>query len=149
MVYDIYLFHKTMIHFFSNCKHICCQEYSGAYNAMQWWNYNQSQSHYREVPRWEIFMEQELRFGLDLGRMANFPAFIVSKSFDLWNHHIPKKCFWSMWHILMYKNIWNVKQTLQIFYRLRNIFNCVLPHWRHLTAGLLYNDFGCMSYVFS
>ena len=26
-------------------------------------------SHYREVPRWEIFMEQELRFGLDLGRI--------------------------------------------------------------------------------
>ena len=25
------------------------------------------QSCYREVPRWEIFMEQELRFGLDLG----------------------------------------------------------------------------------
>ena len=22
-----------------------------------------TQSHYREVPRWEIFMEQELRFG--------------------------------------------------------------------------------------
>ena len=41
------------------------------------------QSHYREVPRWEIFMEQELRFGLDLGRMADFPAFIASKSFDL------------------------------------------------------------------
>ena len=28
------------------------------------------QSHYREVPRWEIFMEQELRFGLDLDRLA-------------------------------------------------------------------------------
>ena len=28
------------------------------------------QSHYREVLRWEIFMEQELRFGLDLGRLA-------------------------------------------------------------------------------
>ena len=28
------------------------------------------QSHYREVPRWEIFMEQELRIGLDLGRLA-------------------------------------------------------------------------------
>ena len=28
------------------------------------------QSHYREVPQWEIFMEQELRFGLDLGRLA-------------------------------------------------------------------------------
>ena len=38
------------------------------------------QSHYREVPRREIFMEQELRFGLDLGQMANFPAFIASKS---------------------------------------------------------------------
>ena len=32
-------------------------------------------------PRWEIFMEQELRFGLDLGQMANFPAFIASKSY--------------------------------------------------------------------
>jgi hypothetical protein len=42
-----------------------------------------NQSHYREVPRWEIFMEQELRFGLDLGGMADFPAFIASKSFDL------------------------------------------------------------------
>ena len=28
------------------------------------------QSHYREVPRWEIFMEQELRFGLDFGQLA-------------------------------------------------------------------------------
>ena len=28
------------------------------------------QSNYREVPRWEIFMEQDLRFGLDLGRVA-------------------------------------------------------------------------------
>ena len=55
---------------------------------------HQNQSHYREVPRWEIFMEQELRFWLDLGRMADFPAFIASKSFDLWNHHIPQKCFW-------------------------------------------------------
>ena len=33
-------------------------------------------------------------------------------------------------------------KTLQFFYKLRNIFNCVLPHWRHLIAGLLYNDFG-------
>ena len=51
--------------------------------------YIQTQSHYREVARWEIFMEQELRFGLDLGPMANFPAFIPSKSFDLSNHHVP------------------------------------------------------------
>ena len=42
-----------------------------------------AQSHNREVLRWEIFMEQELTFGLDLDRMANFPAFIASKSFDL------------------------------------------------------------------
>jgi hypothetical protein len=27
------------------------------------------QSH-REVPQWDIFMEQELRFGLDLGQFA-------------------------------------------------------------------------------
>ena len=52
---------------------------------MKLWNFENwcNQSHYREVPRWEIFMEQELRFGLDLGRMADFPAFIASKSFDL------------------------------------------------------------------
>jgi hypothetical protein len=29
-----------------------------------------NQSHYREVPRWMIFMEHELRFGQDLGRLA-------------------------------------------------------------------------------
>jgi hypothetical protein len=28
-----------------------------------------------------------------LGRMANFPSFIASKSFDLLNHYIPQKCF--------------------------------------------------------
>ena len=31
-----------------------------------------TQSRYREVPRWEIFMEQEFRFGLDLGWFGNF-----------------------------------------------------------------------------
>ena len=31
-----------------------------------------TQSHYGEVLRWDIFMEQELRFGLDLGRLGNF-----------------------------------------------------------------------------
>ena len=28
-----------------------------------------NQSQYREVPQWEIFMEQEMRFGLDLGQL--------------------------------------------------------------------------------
>ena len=51
-----------------------------------------------------------------------------------------------MWYILMHQKHIKLKKkkkkkTLQTFYRLRNIFNCVLPHWRHLTAGLLYNDF--------
>ena len=36
------------------------------------WGTNLMQSHYKEVTRWEIFMEQELRFGLDLGRFGNF-----------------------------------------------------------------------------
>ena len=31
-----------------------------------------TQSHYREVTRWEISMEQELKFGLDLGWFCNF-----------------------------------------------------------------------------
>ena len=33
-------------------------------------SFRANQSHYREVPRWEIFMEQELKFGLDLGWLA-------------------------------------------------------------------------------
>ena len=41
------------------------------------------QSYYREVLRREIFMERELRFGLDFGQMADFPAFIASKYFAL------------------------------------------------------------------
>ena len=41
------------------------------------------QSHYREILGWEFFMEQELRFELDLGQMTNFPVFIPSKSFEL------------------------------------------------------------------
>ena len=32
--------------------------------------YRCMQSHYREVPWWQIFMEKELNFGLDLGRLA-------------------------------------------------------------------------------
>ena len=40
-----------------------------------WSHAAHGQSHYREVPRWEIFMEQELRFGSDLGQMADLPAF--------------------------------------------------------------------------
>ena len=49
----------------TNCFLVC--------NLLRWaareaWN----QSHYREVPRWEIFLAHELRlrFGLDLGRLA-------------------------------------------------------------------------------
>ena len=42
--------------------------------------YSCSQSHYKEVAHWEMFKEQELRFGLNLGRFGNFEAgfFIVS-----------------------------------------------------------------------
>ena len=36
------------------------------------------QSHYREVAQWEIFMEQEFRFGLDLGRFGTFEAVFSS-----------------------------------------------------------------------
>ena len=34
--------------------------------------------------------------------MADFPAFIASKSFDLWNYHIPQMKWHNLWHILMY-----------------------------------------------
>ena len=57
------------------------------------------QSHYREVARWEIFMEQELRFGLDLCRLATFEA-VFSCSL----------------------------KKLKKKFRLRNLFNCVLLH---------------------
>ena len=40
-----------------------------------------NQSQYREVPRWEIFMKQELTFGLDLGRLA------LLKKTNIWADH--------------------------------------------------------------
>ena len=39
---------------------------------------------------------------LSQDRMTNFPAFIASKSFDLWNHHIPQMKWYNLRHILMY-----------------------------------------------
>ena len=62
---------------FMDCSQIMSHEQSGKSR------HGFKQSYCREVPRCEIFMEYELRFGLDLGQMANFPAFIASKSFDL------------------------------------------------------------------
>ena len=46
-----------------------------------------------------------LYWQLSQGWMADFPAFIASKSFDLWNHHIPQMKWHNLWHILMNKNI--------------------------------------------
>ena len=43
-----------------------CPEDGAIYNVSA----SAHQSHYREVPRLESFMEQELRFRLDLGRLA-------------------------------------------------------------------------------
>ena len=57
------------------------------------------------------FMEQELRIGMDLGRMADVPAFIASKSFELWSHHIPQKCLYNLWHILMYQKYMKLKKN--------------------------------------
>ena len=37
---------------------------------LAFYRYVCKQSQYRKVPPWEIFMEQELCFGLDLGRLA-------------------------------------------------------------------------------
>ena len=48
-----------------------------------------------------------LYWQLSLGRMANFPAFIDSKSFDLWNHHIPQIKWLNLRHILMYSEVPN------------------------------------------
>ena len=64
-------------------------------------------------------MEHELRFGLDFGRMADFSAFIASKSFD---HHIPQKCLYNLWHILMYQ-----KYTLQVSIGWLSVISSVLP----------------------
>ena len=45
------------------------------------------QSHYREVAQWEIFMEQELGFGLDL---VTFEAvFFMGKIFFSQQAHAP------------------------------------------------------------
>ena len=49
------------------------------------------QNHYREVPRWEIFMEQELRFVLDFrpnGRLSCLYSFKTILLYLKWNDKI-------------------------------------------------------------
>ena len=43
---------------------------------------DEAQSHYREVPWWEIFMEQELIFGLDLGWLALMKKKTISADYE-------------------------------------------------------------------
>ena len=63
--------------------------------CMMWWVVFTGTDRYSSV---KVSIEKSrggrLRFGLESGQMAKFPAFIASKSFDLWNHHMPQKCFW-------------------------------------------------------
>ena len=95
--------------------HCVCSVWGGKVKSAR-----HSQSHYREVPRWEIFVEQELRFGLDLGRMANFPALIASKSFHL------------MWNDIFWRTFWCIKKYMIIQFSFKNnyrletfsIFSC-------------------------
>ena len=44
---------------------------------------------------------------LSQSRMADFPAFIASKNFDLWNHHIPQIKWLNLRHTLMYKKMYD------------------------------------------
>ena len=78
-----------------------------------------AQSHYREVPRWEIFMEQESRFGLDLGRFGNF-----------WGQffHVFMGKFFLKKHCRRWKHKWHRMKKSKKKFRPRNIFNCVLLH---------------------
>ena len=50
--------------------HLTFSYHSNFFNVEKVASFNYRQSKYREALRWEIFMEQELRFGLDLGRLA-------------------------------------------------------------------------------
>ena len=43
-----------------------------------------------------------LYWQISQSQMANFLVFIASKSFDLWNHHIPQMKWHNLRHILMY-----------------------------------------------
>ena len=95
------------------CQNRLCT-YWGLYAKVSWETFRACflQSHYREVPQWEIFMEQELRFGLDLGRFA-----------------LLKKNIWADYEQILRTVISSFRgQTFLflIFYRLRKIFNCFL-----------------------
>ena len=50
---------RLVIDCINSPEHRCCQ-----------YKVPSQASHYREVPRWDIFMEQELRFGLNLRQLA-------------------------------------------------------------------------------
>ena len=86
----------------------------------------QPKSLQRKSRVWKIFMEQELRFGLDLGRLA-----------------VLKKRFWVDYEQLLRVVSSCFQGQKKCKKNFRNISNCVLLQQRHLTAGLIYNDFAC------
>ena len=53
-------------------KHLCSLKSFDTNAQSQLLHLRCTQSLYKKVLLWEIFMEQELRFGLDLGRFGNF-----------------------------------------------------------------------------
>ena len=70
------------------------------FKSRQDWTMCHTQSHYRKVPWWEIFMEQGLKFGLDLGRLA-----LMRKQIWADNEQLLKPVF----HVFMGKKIKTLK----------------------------------------
>ena len=111
-----------------------------------------SQSHYREVPRWNIPMEQKFRFGLDFGRLALlkkkmgrlWPTFEVSffkgkKIRKIIVAFVLKSCIkWckKMLYVFLFLNL-----IIQFKLELspQNFHNEPLL-WLHLGCGLLYRS---------
>ena len=61
---------------------------------------------------------------LSQGQMANFPSFIASKSFDLWNHHISQMKWHNLWHITCTVNFWFKHVRFKEVFRFKEEFHC-------------------------
>ena len=89
------------------------------------------QNQYRDVPRWEIFLEQELRFGLDLGQLS-----LLKK--------IMSNCWGQFFQVSMVKDPQKNHRSVRtkkwyFLYWLKNIFNRDTSLWDFFIMTLFTN----------
>ena len=127
------MFHiSTWKEVFILCSNLMVQRLHHNHHLSLHWDDWLSTGHTEDGRSMSVFL---LYGQLSQGRMVDFPAFIASKSFDLWNHHIPKKG--SKYHLETVQTIFSENNNYYrtIFVKL-NFFHA----WKCIISGVKYRS---------